>query len=412
MKQWKLATGALATALTLLTACSSGGSTNSAALTGKTSGPAISIGLLAPTGTSAGNYDDDLAGAMAAARALNAAGGIKGHPIKIDYCNEDNNVNQAAACARQLEASSDIAMVGTFSQFANQSVLPNIKTIPNIAPIAISPPEISCPTCYAFDSMIVGEYAGIGPLAAQAGFKTVDIVGADVPAGHAAIAQVTAGFNKLGIKVKDAIYIPLTASDVSSYALKLSEDNAEAMVPEHTHQVVFAILQALKQLGKPIKVITNDSQLELADIKVLGSEVDGSYVLSGLPPATAANVYPGVQKWIDDMNAEVAAGDAQASVLDSQALNSWLGVRAIAEIADTVHGTVDRASFTAALKAAKDVSLQGILPPWTPTATSPPGMPKGLVNPYVFFMKVENGNYQLINNDPWDLATNKYKPVG
>src|SRR5215471_746227 len=103
MKQWKLATGALATALTLLTACSSGSSTNGAALTGKTSGPAISIGLLAPTGTSAGNYDDDLAGAMAAARALNAAGGIKGHPIKIDYCNESNNVNQAAACARRLE---------------------------------------------------------------------------------------------------------------------------------------------------------------------------------------------------------------------------------------------------------------------------------------------------------------------
>jgi len=413
MKQPKLPIAAVvAAAVTALAACSSGGSTGTTTLSGKTSGAAVTIGLIAPTGTSAGNYDDDVAGARAAARALNAAGGVKGHPVKIDYCNEGNDVNKASACARQLEASRDIALVGTFSQFASQSILPNLKTIPNIGPIAISAPEVACPTCYAFDSMIIGEYQGTGALLSQAGFKTVDILGADVPAGHAAVAQVTSGFKKLGVSVKDIVYIPLTASDVSSYALKLSQDNAEAIVPQHTHQVTFAVLQALKQLGKGVKLVTNDSQLEIPDIKALGSEVDGSYVQSGLPPASAADVYPGVKKWIADMKAEQDAGDAQASVLDSQALHSWLGVRAIAEIASQVTGTVDRASFMAALKAAKDVSLQGILPAWTPAAATPAGVPKGLVNPYVFFMKVENGDYHLINKDPWNLATSKYQPVG
>ena len=112
------------------------------------------------------------------------------------------------------------------------------------------------------------------------------------------------------------------------------------------------------------------------------------------------------------MKAEEASGDQQASVLDSQALHTWLGVEAIAEVADQVHGTVTRTAFTTALKAAKNISLQGILPAWTPTAATPTGVPKGLVNPYLFFMKVENGNYQLINNSPWDLSTGKYQAIG
>jgi ABC-type branched-subunit amino acid transport system substrate-binding protein len=412
MKQPKLTiAAALAAAVTVLVACSSGGSTSGAALSGKTSGPPIMIGLIAPTGTAAGNYDDDVAGAMAAARAIDVAGGVGRRPIEIDYCNESNDINKAAACARQLEASSDIAMVGAFSQFANQSILPNIKTIPDIGPIAISNPEVACPTCYTYDSMIIGEYDGTGALAAQAGIKTVDILGADVPAGHAAVAQVESGLQKVGVSVKEVVYVPLTASDVSSYALKLSQSDAQALIPQHTHQVTIAVLQALKQLGKSVLLVTNDSQLELADIKVLGSEVNGSYVESGLPPASAANVYPGIKEWIADMKAEQAAGDQQASVLDSQALHSWLGVRAIAEIAAQIHGTVNRASFTAALKSAKDISLQGILPPWTPTAPTPPGVAKGLVNPYLFFMRVENGNYYLIHNDPWNLSTGSYQPV-
>ncbi|WP_369192196.1 hypothetical protein [Streptomyces sp. R08] len=83
----------------------------------------------------------------------------------------------------------------------------------------------------------------------------------------------------------------------------------------------------------------------------------------------------------------------------------------IAEIASTIKGKVDRASFTAALKNAHNVGLHGIFPPWTPSAKAPAGVAPGMSNPYVFFAEAKNTNFVLLKNEVWNLATNTYVPL-
>ena len=69
---------------------------------------------------------------------------------------------------------------------------------------------------------------------------------------------------------------------------------------------------------------------------------------------------------------------------------------------------MNRDSFNQALKSAKDVDLMGIMPKWTPTATAPAGAAKGMVNPYVYFSRVANGQFVLVNTKPWDIASNQF----
>ena len=52
-------------------------------------------------------------GAQAAIAAINAAGGVKGHPLELDVCDDQQNANAAATCARRfVNDSSVIATAG------------------------------------------------------------------------------------------------------------------------------------------------------------------------------------------------------------------------------------------------------------------------------------------------------------
>jgi hypothetical protein len=75
----------------------------------KPSGTPIKIAVILPTGTSQTNYPEMLASSQAGAIAINKSGGIKGHPVSIIYCNEQNDANAATQCARQVVSDGVVA---------------------------------------------------------------------------------------------------------------------------------------------------------------------------------------------------------------------------------------------------------------------------------------------------------------
>jgi branched-chain amino acid transport system substrate-binding protein len=407
MRAQKIFAAILALGLAV-TATACGSDDESSSSGGKT----ITISMIVPTETTAGNYPEEVSGARAAAAAINKAGGVNGYKIKIDYCNEKADINQAAACARKAESSKSIALLGNNGTNTAQAVLPNLKTIPNIAPFALSPDDLACGTCYTFDSFAMGEFMASAPLAIQAGVKDAIITTLDIPAGHQVQEATKKSMEAAGINMHDIIYVPPTTSDMSSYAQKVKDSGAKALLPGLAQSGVFSLLQALKQLDyKPI-VITNDNQVPLKDIKSLGSFIEGALFAISLPPASAANDIPALKDWLADMKTQEDSGDKDAANTSAISLHAWLGVHAIAEIAKGIDGDINRESFTAALKSAKDVDMKGILPPWTPSAPAPEGMPKGFTVPLVYFATVKNNDLVLMNKDPWNLAENKFTPVG
>src|SRR2546423_1434877 len=72
----------------------------------------IKLMVIAAVATPIQNYPDAKAGAEAAAAAINKAGGVKGRPIEIEFCNTQSQANVATACDRQAVADGVVAVVG------------------------------------------------------------------------------------------------------------------------------------------------------------------------------------------------------------------------------------------------------------------------------------------------------------
>ena len=410
-KRSAIVAGTAALAL-LATGC--GSKSTDASSGGSVGSGTIDISMIVPTGTSLSNFPQVVAGARAAIRAVNAAGGINGKLLALDYCNEDNDINDAAECTRNAVASSDIATVGLYSNYADQAILPALGDLPDLAPEAISPAEVSCATCYPIDATPVATLGAEGPLGAMNGITSAAMVSYDIPASQTAVAQLTPGFTASHITIKDDIAVPTTTSDWAPIAQRFKDSGAQAFIPVLPEQQTIAFLQALQQAGSTPRILATDGQIQVGDLATLGSYANGALVVSAFPPASAADTIPGVQQWLTELKAEQNAGDsaAAASMADGNSMRAWLAVHIIAEVAKTIHGTVDRASFTAALKSAHDINLLGILPNWTPSAPGTVSSLSHLNNPYVYFTKVENGAYELAYPKPWSVFKGGFTSVG
>ena len=418
MKPWtgnhrtKRSAGVVGIVALAFLAAACGSSSSGSAASGGGAGT-IGISVIVPTGTSLTNFPQVVAGAKAAIRAVNAAGGVGGKQLVLDYCNEGNDVNKASQCTRNAAASGDIATVGLYSNFASQAVLPNLGTLPDLAPEAISPAEVSCAMCYPIDATPVATLGAEGPLGAMNGITTAAMVSYDIPASQTAVAQLKPGFTASHITIKDNITVPLTTSDWAPVAQRFKDSGAQAFIPVLPEAQTVAFLQAAKQAGITPKILATDGQIQVGDLPTLGSFADGGLVVAAYPPATAASKIPGVQQWLTELQAEQSSGDADAAVskADGNSMRAWLAVHVIAEVAKGITGTVDRASFTAALKSAHDIDLLGILPKWTPSAPGLVSSLSHLNNAYVYFTKVENGAYQLVNAEPWNAFKGGFTPV-
>lgn len=408
MKQWtrhssvrRAAVAGIAALAMLTAACGSKGSGGASLAGGK-----IGISLIVPTGTALTNYPQVVAAAKAAIRAVNAAGGVHGEQLALDYCNEGNDAGKALACTRAAAAGGDVATIALYSNNAQQAVLPYLGDLPDLAPEAISPAEASCAQCYPLDATPVATLAAEGPLGAMNGITDATMVSYDIPASQTAVAQLKPGFTAAHVTVKDDIAVPLTTSDWAPVAQRFKASGAQAFIPVLPEQQTIAFLQAAKQAGVTPRILATDGQIEPSDLATLGSAAEGALVVSPFPPASAASTMPGVQQWLTELKAEQAAGDSGAapSMADGNSMRAWLAVHVIADIA-TKDGTgpVNRASFAAALKAAKNVSLMGILPNWTPSAAGPVSTLAHLNNAYAYFTKVENGEYVLADPQPWNV---------
>src|SRR5437764_806935 len=83
----------------------------------------VKLGLFAATGVPAGVNPQAVAGARAAVRALNAAGGLDGHPVQLVFCNHRNDPNLSLACARKMVAEHVLAMIGGYA-FNDATMIP------------------------------------------------------------------------------------------------------------------------------------------------------------------------------------------------------------------------------------------------------------------------------------------------
>src|SRR4029453_8716055 len=93
----------------------------------------------------------------AAAADLNKKGGINGHPIEIEACNDQSDQKAAAACARQAVSDKVVAVLGLFSLFGD-AILPVLESakIPYVGNTILSASDSSSPMAFPMDGGVVG----------------------------------------------------------------------------------------------------------------------------------------------------------------------------------------------------------------------------------------------------------------
>ncbi|MBB6415347.1 ABC transporter substrate-binding protein [Streptomyces sp. AK010] len=150
--------------------------------TGDVGDDTITVMTWAPQGTKATNKPGMPAFAQAYARWINAAGGINGRKLNVLTCNDHNDSVDAAKCARRAAKENAVAVVGSYSQYAD-SFFPSLEGagIPYIGGYGITNAEFTSPLSYPVNGGQPALLAGLG--SALAGCGPVALIRPDTIAG-------------------------------------------------------------------------------------------------------------------------------------------------------------------------------------------------------------------------------------
>lgn len=402
---------ALMVAVAAAACSSSGSSTGSSATGGSATGTATAGGInllaLYTDHTGAANAPEIVAGAEAAAMAINKQGGIAGHKITIIGCNDQFNPQQAGACARTAVSDKVVAVIGDRTTFGDV-VDPILQKagIPSVAPL---PEEDDYTSSISFP-LIAGAGGGfVGDVMALAkeGRTKIGIASLGVPQLNEviqvtknAIASVKTPSGQ-SLSLVDSVSWQPTATDYSPIVESLKSHGANGVVLVANPQGGIGVLNAAQQLG----ITSGQMQFTGGGEAYSNQEVqqlpDGLILAGNYPPMTAAAQIPALSQFESEMKAAQAAGVANAapSDYDEPSLNAWLGVYAVDKALSEATGTPTASTLLSALNHLQSTNLMGIVNPWTPNIPGPTSYPR-LVNTQQYLTVVRSGQVYLTQLAP------------
>jgi len=406
-------------AITVAACSSSGSSTSSPASTGASASPAgavstatgspIKIGVIQPTNTAIYNAGDEVAAVRAAALAVNAAGGINGHKVVVDYCNNQDDPNATAACVRQM-ISDKVVELAAGIDILGPSMVQSLSAagIPVVDEDALSLGEMTAPTAFPLTGGIPAAMAVATSVAAQRGYKKILLVAnSGNPFETTFEAAVSGTAKRYGLAYAGVVDFPVAGiSDFSPYAAKIVNSGADIVDVTLAINQEVPLIEAVRALGSKVQFITGSGAFTDADITRYASTVNGLYIVNDVPPVNAATEarFPMIKTFVAQVKAEAATGDSDANVstMRSFALRVWDGLEAQFQIMKGMKGPITAATYLTALNSAQNVSLNGILPNWTPaTHLSIVGLgPTRYSEANYWLVQVGNGQQTLLSSQP------------
>lgn len=342
-----------------LSACG-GGPAKSAA------GDTVKLLTFASVSSTLQNYPDIEAGAKAAVEAINKAGGVKGKMIEWKFCNTESDPNKASGCARQAQTDGVAAVVGHADNFSAAS-LPILEKagIPSVGFQSFgNPVDWKSPVAYPISGGTVGAYNAAPHAAKQKGAKTLAVLYTDVPAAVSEAKMVEQATVAAGLKYVGNIPVPTTGvTDYAPYVQKIKDMGAEAVVLIAGPGTTTGVFNASGSLGVDPLWFHNAYSFGEAEGKSTGA-INKKMIVIGPYPTFRETGVKAIQKFNAEMDAAGIGNDP--TLRRSSAINAWLSVYAVAEVAKTIDGDVTAASLTKALNSAKDVDLNGLVT-WSPS---------------------------------------------
>ncbi|HEY6760386.1 MAG TPA: ABC transporter substrate-binding protein [Baekduia sp.] len=356
-------------------------------------GTPIKVMVTAPIDSPVGTAPGVQANVTAAFNDINAHGGVNGHPLTTVFCNNFNDPNKTAACARQAVSQKVVAVI-PYAATQGPSLYPPLEKagIPVVGALPSTEPDWKSPVAYPIS-------AGISQMTLAAGLQLkahgVDSFGGmliDIPSAHVQEDLMKQGAKIAGIKFTSAVYHPATAADVTPQVQKLVSSGAKAISFIDTTAATVAAIKSARQLGGgSLQYIQNSQSLDEGVFSGLGPDGGGLLATAGLPPETATAQFPGIKLWRDELDAAKQAGVKSTDTKGSSQA-AWVGAHAVAIAAQKVKGDVTAASLKQSLDSTTDMDLLGLIK-WTP-GKGPSAFPR-LNSGTIYFWVAKDGGYVI-----------------
>ncbi|GAA2146720.1 ABC transporter substrate-binding protein [Actinomadura napierensis] len=270
------------------------------------------------------SYPQAATGALAAAQAINKAGGVDGHPIKVVQCNDQLNPSTALACVRKAAQQRVVAMVGGIDLFTAQ-LWPTLKAagIPWVGLDVISADQATNAMSYPMTGGTVTGFYQAGRLAVQKGGKQVAIVKHENPQSAFVAGLISAGVASAGGTVTGQIVSKIGNSDPSPAAAQATGKKPDAIACACNAGDGARILKAVRQAGFSKPFAAGYPTLLDTDIQSLGALADNTYTPSDIADPSD----PKASMFYTQMRAQ----DPKAR-RDGISAGAWLGTYSIAQL--------------------------------------------------------------------------------
>jgi ABC-type branched-subunit amino acid transport system substrate-binding protein len=242
----------------------------------------------------ADTYDQIRVGALAAAQAINDAGGVNGKAIKIEVCDTKGDSNQAVSCAQQAAQEHLPAVVGVFDPGGTYLSELQKAEIPALGAVGLSA-EYTSPVAFpVYNGLEI--YLGLFALMAQKGVHDIAFPYQDRPGVQASLTPIINAGKALGLSIT---LIPVEANQ-SDYSPVVARAQAhKGIIIGLLDNQAIPFVQTLRQTG--YKGLVGGS-MGAAAIKTLGQDAGGLYSVNAYLPATDVSV-PAVQTYVNAMDA-------------------------------------------------------------------------------------------------------------
>ncbi|MFG2354394.1 ABC transporter substrate-binding protein [Streptomyces sp. NPDC048521] len=317
----------------------------------------IKVMTWAPQDTDATNKPGMPAMARAYAKWIDSHGGINGHRLEVLTCNDHNDSVGAAKCARRAEAEGVVAVVGSYSQFADSYLAPlEGAGIPYIGGYGVTNDEFTGSMSYPVNGGQPALLAGLGRALADTCGDVV-LVRPDSIAGDELPVMLDSGLKAGGHPDAGD---QLAAEDATEYGSQAEQALRRAtadvtrkgcVVPslgDRTDTFMDSFRRARENYPE-VRTATVLGSVDQTVINATGGAsgpYEGAYITGWYPPASDAR-WNAMKKVIN----EEAFGDNRIDPADAGVQTTWIAytvLRAVLEkigagevSADTVRRTLD-----------------------------------------------------------------------
>jgi ABC-type branched-subunit amino acid transport system substrate-binding protein len=367
------------------------------AKTSKLNLPLVNVGTSESVGVPAASHPGGPAVLVAAARALNRAGGLHGHPVGVVYCNNKSDPNLSQSCARQFVDSHVVAVLGGLD--ANDQLAEPILQAANIPWIAMTPISNGM---YSAQNVFIPEvpallsYEAVTAYAYHKGYTPLVPFVQDNTGGHSLFALILDALKGSGVSyATDPAYVSPSAVDFTPYAASADRFKPGGAFALISTRLWSGILNSLQADGSPVRGLFTAPAFALSDIKNLGALGDKVITAQTQPPFDDSRM----AVFLKQVKAEQARGDLNASTdtLSPNDMNSWIGFQVVIKITQGMKDVTGQ-NIINALHKSGPIKVAPFLT-WNPQQPGPPGF-TNVSNQSIYFIGFKNGKQVLLVKNP------------